>query len=32
MDYLLTIGATNVKSIFKSDLEADMLLDIFKTC
>lgn len=27
--YLLNIGAENVKSIFKSDLEADVLLDMF---
>lgn len=27
--YLLNIGAENVKSIFKSDLETDILLDMF---
>merc|ERR1712146_12260 len=27
--YLLNIGADNIKTIFKSDLEADVLLDMF---
>lgn len=31
LNYVMNIKAQNFKNIFKSDLEAEMMLDLFKT-